>query len=322
VYNDKQKQTYLDFEGVNTDSLKRYFIRIEPKEEEHQKDISQMNQEELIDTLQSLNIRREESRGHLLSLMRGYINWVKLHEHGAPNLPNSINTITPESIGSDSAVKDTMIKNPEHLQSLLDDGLDYINYENRSKITKLLFWLLYQGILLEDMPSLRKDSIDYSNYVIKVSNNKTYQIDDKTIKLWKDCVVISYIEKKNGRSIISKRSDTNEYSKYDLIDNEYLFRPIVGNKGYTNQKSSIHTIRKMLSGVFEACDMKSIPARNINYSGIFYKIYLREKEGEKITPEIIAEYFTIKYKDRVELIANTRKWRIDYEDWKIAFDYI
>jgi len=319
MFNGEQKQKYMDSDKTNKDSLRRYFIRLAPKENELSKDIYEMSQGELISTLKSLSIRREETRGHLLSLLRSYIDWARFN--GVDGCQSHIHMLTPGSISSNEAIVNTMIKDPEHLQQILDDGQDYINYENRSKITTLLFRLLYQGIDLNEIRSLKKDSFDYDSNVVRLSDERLFMVDDSIATLWKECAELTFIEKKNGRAEVSKSSSTSEYIKYSLVDNKYLFRAIAGDKGDTNDPCSLNTFRKMISRVFIANETKSIPARNINYSGVFYKLYMHEKSGNHVSPELIAEKFSVKYTNRNELLANTRKWRIDYEDWKIAFNH-
>jgi integrase len=320
IYNENLKQQYMEFDGANADSIKRYFVRIASKEFDYSKDIVEMTQDELIDTFKSLNIRREESRGHFLSLIKSYVNWAILNDKTQNG--NAIARITPESIGTEEAVKDNMIKSPEHLQEILDDALDRENYENKSKMCDLLFWLLYQGIRLEEIQALKKDSIDFNTNTVTTILGTEFSLSDDIARLWKECATITYYEKKNGKSQYAKSSNVSEYVKYDLVDNKYLFRSIVGNKVNTNTMMNFNQLRKLIAYVFDACEKKTIPARNINYSGIFYKLYLLEKEGHSITPEIIAKYFRIKYNASSNLPTVTRKWRIDFEDWKLAFDYM
>ena len=319
MFNKEQKQNYIDSDKSNKDSLRRYFLRLAPKENEYAKDICEMSQKELINTLKSLSIRREDTRGHLLSLLRSYIDWVRFK--GVGGAQSHIHLLTPSSISTTEAVVSAMIKNPEHLQGILDDGLDYQNYENRSKITTLLFRLLYQGIDLNEIRSLQKNSLNYTTNMVTLSDERLFEVDDSIAPLWKECASLTFIEKRNGKADSSKSNKVAEYIKYDLIDNNYLFRAIAGDKGDTDIPCSLNTFRKMISRVFEANETKSIPARNINYSGIFHKLYIHEKSGNKVTPELIAEIFLVKYCNRTELLANTRKWRIDYEDWKIAFKH-
>ena len=319
MFNSEQKQNYIDSDKANKDALRRYFLRLAPKEKDYAKDIYEMTQAELIDTLKSLNIRREDTRGHLLSLLRGYVDWARFK--GLPGCQTIIHLLSPESISSDDIINNTMIKDPDHLQEILNDGLDYENYENRSKITSLLFKLLYQGLDLDQIRNLQKDDLDYATNMVKLADGSLYEVDAHIAPLWEECAAITFIEKRNGRADTAKSSKSVEFIKYDLADNNYLIRTIAGDKGDTNMPCSLNQLRKMISRVFMANEAKTIPARNINYSGIFYKLYMHEKAGNEITPQLIAEKFFVKYETRTELLANTRKWRIDFEDWRIAFGY-
>jgi len=318
MYNDKQKQEYINFEATNEGALKRYFVRIAPKEDEYSKDIIEMKLDEVLDSLKSLKIRREESRGHLLSLLRGYRNWA--FTNGKTKNKDVIGVITPESIGTDDAVKENMIGSPEHLLLIFDDALDYEYYENKSKMSELLLRLLYEGMTLEEIQALKKT--DISDNSVKTINGAEFVVSDDIIRLWKQCAQMDFYEKKNGRSTFSNKKDVNEYTKYDLVESVYLFRTIASSKSYPNTMMTLDSLRKIILAVFSACEKKTIPARNINYSGILYKLLLAERAGKTITPEIIAQYFRIPYNEQSNLPTMTRKWRIDYEDWKIAFGYM
>jgi hypothetical protein len=320
MYNAKQKQEYIDFEATNEGAMRRYFVRIAPKEDEYSKDIIDMDLVQLLDSLKSLNIRRAESRGHLLSLLRGYRNWAYLNKKTKNK--DVVGIVTPESIGTDEAVKVNMIGSPEHLQLIFDDALDYEFYENKSKMSELLLRLLYEGITLEEIQALKKTDIDYNGNKVKTIHGTEFTVSDEIAQLWKQCAKMDYYEKKNGRALFSDKANVNEYTKYDLEESVYLFRTIVSNKSYPNTMMTLDALRKVLLSVFSACERKTIPARNINYSGIFYKLLQAEKAGTVITPEVIAEYFRIAPNEKYYLANMTRKWRVDYEDWKIAFGYM
>jgi hypothetical protein len=320
MFNEKQKQEYIDFEATNGGALKRYFVRVASKEDDYSKDIADMDQAEILDTLKSLGIRREESRGHLLSLMRGYVNWAILN--GKTKNVNVLDKITPESIGTNEAVKENMIGSPEHLQFILDDALDYEYYKNKSKMSELLLKLLYEGITIEEVQAFKKTDIDPRENRIDTVTGKQFFVNAQLTRLWKECSGITYYEKKNGRSMYAKSSNVNDYTKYDVNDNMYLFRTIIGTKGNSSSMMTLDSLRKIILSVFSACEKKTIPARNINYSGIFYKLLLLEREGKAITPGVIAEHFWLTFNGQTNLSAVTRKWRIDYEDWKIAFGYM
>ena len=322
MFNEVLKKEYLGTEvsESNRDALTRYFLRISSKEKEHGKDIVQMPLEQLLDTLKSLDIRREETRGHLLSLLRGYYNWVKLNKSDI-EIEDAFDTINPSSFGTSDSVRNSMVRDPRHLQEILSDGLDRENYENRSIVVELLFWLIYYGIPFEKINLLEKEHIDFETNTVHVGDEK-YQVSEKIAALWRNVIEIKHIEKRNGRATESNSSFTMGFSDCALMDNIYLFRPIVGNKGDSKTPCSSNTLRKMYSSVFEGAERKIIPIRNIYYSGMFYRLYLREINGDEITPETLAMCFGVKYNSPMDMNVKTRKWRTDYEDWKVAFSLV
>ena len=320
MYNEKQKQEYVDLEGTNEDHLKRYFVRIAPKEKEYAKDITEMSLPELKDTLMSLNIRRYDSRSALLSVLRGYVNWAILNKK--TNNASVIDKLTPESIGTGEVVQENMIGSPEHLQELFDTALDYENYENKSAMSELLIRLLYEGMTLEEIQSLKKADLDFDGKKVQTVLGTVFHLNDDIAILWRKCSKITSYEKKNSRAMLAKNTkNVEEYVNYELIDNKYLFRTIVTNKNDPISMITLDSLRKTLLAVFTAAERKTIPARNINYSGIFYKLLQLEKEGNVITQEVIAKHFRITYNEHSNLPALTRKWRVDYNDWKLAFGY-
>jgi len=314
MYNPEQKQEYIDSETNEKirASLKRYFVRVESGETKYDKDIANMSFDELKETIESLGIRREESRGHLLSLLRGYVNWAVLN--GKANNSVAINSITAESIDSQELIRKTMIKDPEHLKLVLDSAMDREDYANRSMRDELIFWLLYCGMTLEEILPLKKNDLNAEKKTITLENERYYDANDEVLRLWPHVSNITFIEKKNGKG------NVEEYTEYELVDNDYLFRSIRGSKADESRKCSISMFRSILLNALKGKD-KTIPARNIKYSGIFYKIYLLESSGTKITPDIIAKHFWIDSKSKSDLLMKTRKWRIDYDDWKSAFGY-
>jgi len=318
MFNEPQKREYIEFEVTNEQALDRYFRRIAPKEKEYSKDIVDMKLDEALDTLMSLGIRREESRGHLLSLLKGYANWA--FSKGKTKNKNVIGVLTPASIGTDDAVKESMIASPEHLKEILETGLDYVDYESKSNMSELLLRLLFEGITLEEIQALKKTDIDEHNR-IKTIHGKEFTVSEDLAGLWKKCTKITSYEKKNSRAAGSKKKNINEFSELVLADNEFLFRPVLSVSVNEKDMITLDSLRKIIVAVFYACERKTIPARNINYSGIFYKLLLLERQGTKLTPEIYAEYFRVAENSKNYLTNLTRKWRIDYEDWKIAFGY-
>ena len=77
MYNSRKKMEYIKHESTNSKVLVNYFARIAKKEMEYHKDVINMTYQELRDTIESLTIRRSDTRAHLISALRGYANWAQ-----------------------------------------------------------------------------------------------------------------------------------------------------------------------------------------------------------------------------------------------------
>jgi hypothetical protein len=189
--------------------------------------------------------------------------------------------------------------------------------------------LLYSGLDLEEIRALKKGDLNFEVKIVSAKSGKKVKVDDKIAELWKYCSKMIYIEGKNSRaSDAMPKYDISEYSKYLLTESDYLIRPVSRNKN-TNEIIPLATLRSVINNVFrsdsddetDASDIKISPS-NIRNSGIFYRLYSLESSGVEITHEVVAENFYIIYRDKSDLNIKTRKWRIDYEDWKHAFGYV
>jgi len=319
MFNPEQKQEYIDYEKTNQQSLTNYFKRVSDKEREYDKDIADMDIDELKSTFISLNIRSEAARSHFISLIRGYINWAILNNKTENNSP--INEITAKSIGTKYAVTSQMLKNPRQVIDILGIAMPSDKYQslpNRYDRDKLVFWLLYSGLELEEIQQLKKDEIDKENKTI-IHAGRKYGTYDLVISLWTKVSEMTYIEKTGTKS-------NSGIINYDLVDSDYLFRPIAGRDIYREPFFKIGVFMAIIQKIFKAYleevegGVKSSPS-NIRISGIFYKLYLLESEGTEIASDLLVDYLNIEYQNDYDLYSKTRKWRMDYEDWKIAFDY-
>ena len=341
MFNPTQKKEYIEYENKNEVPLTNYFARIYKGEIKYDKDISDMSKEELIDTLCMLNIRREETRNHLLSLLRGYIKWTKLMDKTDNDSP--IDQLTGENIGRIDTLASQMIKSPEQIEEILsiviDNGKSYQNQPNRASRDKLVFWLIYSGLRISDLMELQKTDIDYENKLVyckkvydSVDNDgnkitrykdKEYEVNDSILYLWREYVSVDCLE------------HSGVIEEYGLVNNDFLFRAVESIRypyaeveaehltrdvqPYNSFSMILKKIFKIYSGITgEKMDVKP---DSLKCSGVFYRTYAKEKGGEKYSLEILAKNLGLEYNDEEDKMM-MRKWDIDYHDWKVAFGYM
>jgi hypothetical protein len=326
IYNHGEKLRYIKYENKNPATLINYFTRIAEKETEYGKDIVEMNMAELKDTINSLKIRREDSRSHLISILRGYASWAK--KNSVLKSTEAIFEITPDEFDTKDINLQSMVKSPEHLAEILDGALDFVNYRNKSSQNALYCWLSYIGLKTDDIQILEKDFIDIDRQLITVNNN-TYSfdyIDDcPIVKLWERCSSMRYIEKKNSwyDADDKRKKRRDEYIHYQLADNNYILRSAVRSKYSEDSPMPRLALLNITIKMFEnsSGNVTKTSASNIRVSGMYYKLYTNEKKGLELTDELFADYFDIKHTESTDLATATRRYRVDYDAWKSAFDY-
>lgn len=322
MYNEKQKQEYIDKEELNTVALTNYFKRLSKIEESYGKDIADMNAEELTAALSSLNIRSVISRGHFLTLMRKYIHWAVLSGK-THNEMNHINDIKPENIGTKYAIQTKMLRDPEQVRHILNTvyNPDFCVLPNRACRDKLIFWLLYCGLTTSEIQLLKKTDIDTTNKLVSrhEKRNEFVEVNNEVIELWKRHAKHTYIE---------KRGSYNENDIYfcELVDNDFLFRPLASKKVCSIKQITESLIFATVNNIYKEYDKMtsakiSVSPSSMRISGIFYKLYLEERSGKEITPEVINRYFNVEYSSAYDLSVKMRKYCIDFMDWKLAFGF-
>jgi integrase len=321
MYNEPQKKEYIAYEKNNSVSLENYFKRIEKGEVVYDKDIADMNRDELIETLTALEIRREETRNHLLSLLRGYIKWAKLNDKTQNN--SAIEKITGESIGRIDTVASKMIKSEEQLIEILNKAINvdgkkgYYNQPNRADRDRLVFWLLWFGLRVKHLVGLSKTDIDYDKKLIvfidedEVSHE--YKVNEDVVLLWKSYASAESLE--GGWK-----------GEYELLDNDYLFRATFNENQQDIDSQQFGSFSMILVKVFNLYsdltgEKIQVKPEGLRSSGAFYTTYIQEKSGEKYSMETLAKNLKMGYNTEKEKMM-MRKWEVDYFDWKIAFGYM
>jgi site-specific recombinase XerC len=324
MFNEERKQAYIEYEKVNHTALKNSFKRLSEGETACGKDIADMTKEELVETLKGLGIRREETRGQLLSLLRGYINWCILSGH---TKNNPIETITAESLGDKELTARRMIRDKDQVFEILSASTDtervgensYCNQPNRAARDRLVFWLLYAGLKIEDMMKLKKTDACFESKTVKCEGGKTYDVDENILSLWKQYADAKHIER------TPRRAD-EAIIKTELLGNDFLFRSVEGDLGKGREVQAPRafsvSIQRIFANYKEATgiELKVLP-NDVITSGAFYRAYLAGKEEGGFSEKTLAKFLGIKYNDEKELKLKMRRWLIDYQDWKAAFSY-
>ena len=344
IYNNETKMDYVVYESENPATLVYYFTRFAEKEHLYRKDILEMNIDELKDTVQSMKIRRSDSRTRLLGVLRGYADWVKTtEENSGLKVTDAVYNIKPEDIDAIKINAASMIKSPEHLDKILNSHLDYEGCRNRARQYALFCWLLYTGLTMEEIQMLKKDAIDSEGKTIN-AGGKVYgfgHIECPLEYLWDYCAKMETIEKKSAPEIEvaaakKKKLRATEPKVFQLVKSEYLLRPVMWKKrdmeaqGYVPYETLILTMKNIFSmrviagvnpeeNIASRREIEEITPNNIRLSGMYYKLYSKEKNGEELTKQLLTEILGLKYAKEMR-DDTVKKYKADYANWKSAFN--
>ena len=317
IYNEEQKIKYLDYDKKNYKANLLYFQRLAPIEMELEKDVANMSPVEFKKSLESLGIAKRKTIGHAHSLITSYVEWA--FSNGFVVTKEQIEQVLVESIDNMSSIQTQMLKDPQHVTHILETAIDE-SFAGRACRDKLIVWLMYIGMTSEEIQYIKKNDVDYDNKNIKTHLENIYVVDNMVLHLCEIVSGMTYIEKASSRTPLGQVD-------MELVDNNYLFRGILGKKGKTNESVKITTILKALYDTIKKYNKETgenlkISATNVRESGLFYKVYTLEKSGENISKDFFQNYLVETQFDKSVTEYKAREYYADYIDWKAAFRLI
>ena len=319
MFNKDLKKAYLTYDGSNIETLTNYFLRTALKEENYDKDLCEMNEPELLDTLLSLKIKKHSSRAHAISMFRGYISWAKL-QRGDMSI-SAIDLINAVTIRQSNVLQFSMIGSPEEadniMRATMKDNADALELRNRRD--KLVFLLIYAGLTMDELVMLKKTDIDVNRQVVLIKDNtgntlSEVPVSDEVCTLWKTVALTDHIDKhSSGGSYI--------YITQALVDSAFLFRPIQGKAQSRKENLARSVLASVILNILiryseESGTQYLMSPSNIRLSGVFYKLLELEQAGHVITTEVVEKI------NRKQLKPSAAGMLLlDYKDWKIGFGY-
>jgi len=188
IFNAEQKQMYID--KINNESgrdesreLINYFKRISKKEKSYGRDIADMECHELRDTVSSMETSRELSGGRVLDMLHDYMDWTVKTGRGGKDALLFMEHMELENMASPETIRNEMIRDPEHMLSILVS-----ERENISEKDKVVYLALYYGAkkknlgLTEEHSFLGKTKISIDNIIMSGLFFKLLSFEDEEEK--------------------------------------------------------------------------------------------------------------------------------------------
>jgi len=338
MFNSPIKEKYLKIDVKNAKGLSNFFKRVyrcdEFGERAVGKDIADFALEEWESLIIALNLRSERSKAQFIGLIRPYVKWYHISRQNKETRYNgAIDKLSSVSIDSSDAFRMKMLGSKQQISEIISEVYDDGSCDVKRSRDELLFLLLFLGIDTTEICVLEKTDLDSRKKELSVkwvasrSNDKTmqvvvndieqrtYKVESDIVALWEKCSEATELESANGKG---------GYNIRELQDTPYLFRNV--ESANADKIVSTQSLRTIVDRIFNqykdntGIELK-VSIGNIKISGIFYRMYLEEKEGQEITNEYMASKFNMSFADRNELVAKTRSYMIDYQNWKRAFGH-
>ena len=308
MYNQELKDKFLSTITSNSSlgGIKSLFNRSEEYENKFNTDLYNMSKEQLLETLESISGVRMASQRNVIGYVRRYADW----------LSNSMGIETSRAAWEinklgDSRLKETMISSPESLQSLLDVFLDKTEFATKHCVYRCAWWLMFIGIMPEDINNVQKKDIDLNNKIIYF-NNRQYKIYDEAIGAFKMCINSKsfYVThpKYKMPTLIDRVGDGLLDSVRSVVTARVAYREI--KKVVSNSKSTVQFKLTLdstwISGEFYRMKIAEDSGFNVDFSGLVDCTYKKVDSTDAIREAQV----------RKEL-AN--RYMRDYLSWKEVF---
>lgn len=301
MYNPERKAAYMEgiAKSVKTRELcEDTFNLAEKYETGWGADLCTRSAEDLTPLANELLSLRSVGRTRRYEVLVRYIKWCV-----STGVPGAIDETDKIELDEVAAVKKRLVSGPIHLQKRLDSFLLKEELETIDNLTRCYYWFAFSGVPKKKIPGLTKKNIDLKMQRI-VCDNKSYEIYRQSLPALLNCM---YLEE-------FTQIRSNYTNRMPRREGKELLRAIRAscNEGYFVAESKQKQAEAGISGKGNL-----LCFRDVEYSGMFYRMYELEVAG--IPPDFRAIYEE-RYKPTTTSISTAaKKVSEDYYLWKAAF---
>lgn len=289
------KEAFIEAEANSDGTRKNWdylFRKTKPFEEEINKDLCEMNRDELKNLWIGVDARSYMTLQGFKNNVKNYIDFAINHNYNETgiNWANSFNS---------DELKDCIGKIWIENQIITRDDLENIRERCENDQDAAIFYLLFEGVWgegMEELINLKKTDIDKANNKLKLrkTDKTTGELDERIIDVSPECIdtVVGAADEdeyigNNGN--INKR--TQMTSVRELVDSDYVLRStLTKRKSFIdNDFTSMQTISKRLKIIKNAISDDEhnylfLNPSNIRISGMI-DYAIRYMEEKKIKPD-------------------------------------
>ncbi len=334
MYNEHLKQQFL--ETISQDSTRKFlrwiFCALEKQETMLDRDVSQMSQEVLQSTINSISGMRRKNTESMIYNLKRYIDWLK--KQGFP-YSDAIDLI---EVDTSAKIRERMVDSPSSLAKILDEVFDSSKLRTIDCTYRVCLWLAFAGLRPSAAIGVTEKNIDLKNRKILLAGFEPLEIyQEALLDFFYACDTEEFIEYKYRPSSLQ----VVEYHR-SRAQGDSILRGKESKKPLDVYIAT--TVSQTIAKKFAAADERhkdDIPpysrSLELSYdrvymSGVFYLMLQRERAGLVVDFEnrAQAEYeekeLQGKYKSdkkgakRKTIRRKALEYEKDYKLWKSAFD--
>jgi DNA-directed RNA polymerase subunit L len=312
LYNADQKIEFLDFYGENATAYYKIFMTVKKYEERFDTDLCDFTYDRYVTILPYIAGKTLGAKRSALTLLTNYVNWT-IANGKSIRTDNPLLLVDAKDINNIAKIRQELLGSPEHLQKVLDVAVEVDKFP--SLMIELFATLLYNGFTEEEALDVEIDDVDFVNKIVyNHDHTKSFYLSDTLNNLLKNTIGVTYYETPHPYG---------GTRKVTLQDNNKLIRKedrdrVIEKENYIKLfRNKLSLLRKRYYD--ETYEVVGLSSTNLMMSGYFYRLYLREKNGEVLDKD---EFLF----DKDQYLKD--QWRMTkikinqllYKDWKAAFN--
>ena len=314
MYNEEQKVSFIkSYTGsLNTANVATtIFNALEKYEINWQADFCTRSKAELQPVIDEIVGLRTKSQWMTLIILKEYVKWCI-----AMKVPGACDgMLHVEAVGLDK-IRHQMVSSPLHLQRYLDELFDPESEETIDNIYRCYFWMAYGGIDEEDTILITKEDINFEQMTI------TYK--DTNVPIYREAIP-AFRNAVSLTSFLYKHPNYSKTIRRDRIGGDTIMRGIKAETKTFTMRTTLS--KRNIKAVEEGLTDLRLSFYRVRMSGLFYRIYERERAGvpvdfsEAAMRAMAGKEYSIKGRIKLEHKQNRmeRDYMEDYQRWKLAF---
>ena len=284
IYNPEIKQKFIEetFDKEHTVNVaKTIFKAISPYEEKWEADFCTKKFDELKPALNEILGMRVSSKWMSVSVLQKYSDWYMAN--GYPNAVSAIEYFDVDRSGHEK-IRKQMVANPIQLKKYLDDVYPLKEDKTIDITYRCYLWMAYMGIPEADALKIQNGDVDFNTMKIKFGSSE----NKKEAMIYSESLM-------DFRDAVSLAEFMYEHKNYKVprnrVPGDTILRGIKGTSEVNWRTIRAEVSRTLSEAVKPGTLDKPNPKKRtelalsfyrIWISGLFYRMYERERAGEGV----------------------------------------